>query len=91
MNRAVFAALKPGGVFGVIDHAAATGSPTSTAEALHRIDEATVVKEIRAAGFELGGQADFLRNPADDRSKSVFDPSVQGKTDRFVLKFVKPR
>lgn len=91
MNRTVFAALKPGGVFGVIDHAAAAGSPTSTAEALHRIDEATVVREIRAAGFELGGQADFLRNAADDRSKSVFDPSVAGKTDRFVLRFVKPR
>jgi predicted methyltransferase len=91
MNRAVFAALKPGGVFGVIDHAAAAGAPTSTAESLHRIDEATVVREIRAAGFELDGEGTFLRNAADDRLKSVFDPSVQGKTDRFVLKFVKPR
>jgi len=91
MNRSVFAALKPGGVFGVIDHSAAAGSPTSTAESLHRIDEATVVREIRAAGFELGGRADLFRSTTDNRNASVFDPSVAGKTDRFVLRFVKPR
>jgi predicted methyltransferase len=91
MNRAVLAALKPGGVFVVIDHAAAAGTPTSTVESLHRIDEAVVVREITAAGFERGGEGTFLRNAADDRSASVFAPAVQGKTDRFVLKFVKPR
>jgi predicted methyltransferase len=91
MNRAVLAALKPGGVFVVIDHSAAAGTPTSTVESLHRIDEAVVVREITAAGFQPGGEGGFLRNTADDRSASVFAPAVQGKTDRFVLKFVKPR
>jgi predicted methyltransferase len=91
MNRAVFAALKPGGVFGVIDHAAAAGTPASAIESLHRIDQAVVVEEVRAAGFELGGEAGFLRNAADPRTASVFDASIAGKTDRFVLRFVKPR
>jgi predicted methyltransferase len=91
MNRAVLAALKPGGVFVVIDHSAAAGAPTSTAESLHRIDEAVVVREVTAVGFQAGGEGGFLRNTADDRSASVFAPAIQGKTDRFVLKFVKPR
>jgi predicted methyltransferase len=91
MNRAIFAALKPGGVFAIIDHAAAAGSGTSAAESLHRIDQAVVVEEVRTAGFELGGEADFLRNASDPRTASVFDPSIMGKTDRFVLRFVKPR
>lgn len=91
MNRAIFAALKPGGVFVVIDHAAAAGAPTSTAESLHRIDEAVVVREVTAAGFRADGSASFLRNTADNHTASVFDPSMAGKTDRFVLKFVKPR
>ena len=91
MNRAVFAALKPGGVFGIIDHAAAAGTPASAVESLHRIDQAIVVAEVRAAGFQLAGEADFLRNAADPRTASVFDASIAGKTDRFVLRFVKPR
>ena len=91
MNRKIFAALKPGGVFGVIDHAAAAGAGSSVAESLHRIDEAVVIEEVRAAGFELQGEADFLRNATDDHSAAVFAPSVQGRTDRFVLRFVKPR
>jgi predicted methyltransferase len=90
MNRAIFAALKPGGVLGIIDHAAAPGAGASAAESLHRIEERVVIDEIEAAGFELAGEADFLRNPDDDHTASVFDPSVQGKTDRFVLRFEKP-
>jgi predicted methyltransferase len=91
MNRAIFSALKPGGVFGVIDHAAAAGAGATVVESLHRIEQTVVIDEVRAAGFELQGEADFLRNPADNRSAAVFDPSVQGRTDRFVLRFVKPR
>ena len=91
MNRAVFAALKPGGVFGVIDHAARDGSGVTAIESLHRIDQAVIVDEIRRAGFELDAEGDFLRNPSDPRTASVFDPSIAGRTDRFVLRFVKPR
>jgi predicted methyltransferase len=90
MNRTVLAALKPGGVFGVIDHASAAGAGTRAVEPLHRIEKSVVIDEIRAAGFELAGEADFLRNPADPHDARVYDPSIAGKTDRFVLRFQKP-
>jgi predicted methyltransferase len=90
MNRAIFAALKPGGVLGIIDHDAAAGAGVSVVESLHRIEKQIVVDEVRRAGFMLADEGNFLRNPEDDHSKSVFDPAVQGKTDRFVLRFEKP-
>jgi predicted methyltransferase len=88
LNRAVFAALKPGGVYGIIDHEAGAGAGASKVEALHRIEKKTVVDEVQAAGFELAREGDFLRNPADDHSAKIFD--LAGKTDRFVLRFEKP-
>jgi predicted methyltransferase len=91
MNRAVFAALKPGGVYGIIDHAAAAGTGISTTESLHRIDKQFLISEVEAAGFKLAAEADFLSNPSDDHSVGIFDPSMRGKTDRFVLRFEKPR
>jgi predicted methyltransferase len=91
MNRAVFSALKPGGTFVIVDHAAAPGSGPDTAQSLHRIDPAIVIEELRAAGFELGSEADFLNNPEDPHTAGVFDQSIRGQTDRFVLQFVKPR
>jgi predicted methyltransferase len=90
MNRAIFAALKPGGVLGIIDHDAAAGAGNSVVESLHRIEKQVVIEEVRRAGFMLADEGNFLRNPEDDHSKSVFDPAVQGKTDRFVLRFEKP-
>jgi predicted methyltransferase len=86
--KAVYAALKPGGVLGVIDH---VGEADADNKELHRIEEARAVAAARAAGFQLKAQADLLRNPADDHSKNVFDPSIRGKTDRFVLLLRKPR
>lgn len=91
INRLMFAALKPGGTLILIDHAAADGSGDSHSGKLHRIDIATVKAELTAAGFVLEGESDVLRNPADPRTASVFDPSIQGKTDQFVLKFRKPQ
>ena len=92
MNATAFAALKPGGVYIVIDHAAVAGSPVATSgqSALHRIDQATVRREVEAAGFVFDGEADFLRNPADPRTASVFDESIRGHTDQFVMRFRKP-
>lgn len=90
MNRAIFAALKPGGVLGIIDHAAAADAGASVVESLHRIEEQVVVDEVLRAGFMLADEGKFLGNPEDDHTKSVFDPAVQGKTDRFVLRFEKP-
>lgn len=90
MNRAVLQALKPGGLFVVIDHAAQAGSGARDVKELHRVDEALVREEILAAGFRLAAESDLLRNQEDTRDKIVFDPRVRGKTDRFLLKFVKP-
>jgi predicted methyltransferase len=92
MNRAAFAALKPGGLYVIIDHSAVTGAPVETdAEtAIHRIDQAVVRQEVEAAGFVFDSEADFLRNPADGRTISVFDEAIRGQTDQFVMRFRKP-
>ena len=88
LNRAVFAALKPGGVYGIVDHDAGPGAGTGKIESLHRVEKKVVVDEIQAAGFKLAGDGAFLRNSADDHSKKIFD--LAGNTDRFVLRFDKP-
>lgn len=90
LNRRVMASLKPGGVYGIIDHHAGAGAGTSVIESLHRIEESVIVDEITTAGFVLAERGDFLSNPDDDRSVRVFDPSIRGQTDRFVLRFEKP-
>jgi predicted methyltransferase len=82
------AALKPGGIVGVVDHYAAAGSdPFASVMAVHRIDPAVVRRDFVAAGFALDGESDVLRNPNDDHSLSVFNATVIGRTDRFVLRF----
>ncbi len=90
VDKAAFAALKPGGYFIVLDHAAEAGSGVRDTSTLHRIDEATVKAEVTAAGFELAGESNVLRNPADTHALAVFDPAIRGHTDQFVLKFRKP-
>lgn len=90
-NKAVFAALKPGGVYIVLDHVATAGAPADVTETLHRIDPAVVKQEVAAAGFKFEGQSDVLKHPTDDHTAKVFDASVRGKTDQFVLKFRKPK
>ena len=90
LNRRVLAALKPGGVYGIIDHHAAEGAGTSVVESLHRIEASVIVEEITGAGFELAASGGFLSNPDDDHSLMVFDPDIRGRTDRFVLRFEKP-
>jgi predicted methyltransferase len=89
-NKAVFAALKPGGIFMVVDHAAAAGDGIKDTETLHRIDPAAAKSEIEAAGFVLEAQSDVLRNPDDSHALRIFDPAIRGKTDKFVFKFRKP-
>jgi len=89
MNRALFEALRPGGVLVVADHSAAPGAGVSVAKSLHRIEESVLRREIEAAGFRLEAAGDFLRHPEDPRDAIVFRPKVP--VDEFVLKFVKPR
>ncbi|HEY2344437.1 MAG TPA: methyltransferase [Xanthomonadaceae bacterium] len=90
LNRAVFAALKPGGVFVIVDHVAETGAGMRDTDTLHRIDPEIVKQQVTAAGFEFAGESDVLRNPADPHTIKVFDPSIRGHTDQFVFKFRKP-
>jgi predicted methyltransferase len=91
VNAQVFKALKPGGVYLVVDHAAAPGSPLTVADTLHRIDPAIVKQEVQAAGFKFEGESDVLKDPADDHTASVFSPAIRGKTDQFIYKFRKPK
>lgn len=90
LNKAVFDALKPGGVYFIVDHAAAAGAGEDVLLSLHRIDEDVVKREVLAAGFVLEAESPLLRNPADDRKRMVFDREVDRNTDQFVLKFRKP-
>jgi predicted methyltransferase len=89
MNQRLYAALKPGGRLVVVDHSAKPGTGTSVAKALHRIDEAVVVAEFTRVGFVLDAEGQFLRNPSDTRDISSGDGQVM--TDKFVLRFVRPR
>ena len=90
MNRRIFDALRPGGTFVVIDHAAAAAAGTAVAESLHRIAPRAVEKEVTAAGFLLEDVSPHLRNPQDDLSRSAFDESIRGGTDRFFHLYRKP-
>lgn len=90
LNRKIYNALKPGGVYFIIDHNAEPGSGTRDTERLHRIDPEVIKREVLAAGFRLAAESDLLRHPEDDHTGMVFAPGTRGATDRSVLKFVKP-
>lgn len=90
VNKHIFDALKPGGTYFVLDHAAQAGSGARDTNTLHRIDEEQVKKEVEAAGFKFVGDSNILRNKADARTAKVFDPEIRGHTDQFILKFRKP-
>lgn len=90
MNAAVFAALKPGGRYVVIDHEAAPGTGISAVSTLHRIEGDYLRREVEAAGFVFEGESRAVANPADDHSLNVFDAGIRGRTDQFVYRFRKP-
>jgi predicted methyltransferase len=89
-NKQVFDALKPGGVYVIIDHVAPRGSGAADTNTLHRIDPMQVKKEVEAAGFKFDGESDALRNPQDPHTAKVFDESIRGHTDQFIYRFRKP-
>ena len=89
-NKAVFVALRPGGLYIVLDHVARAGSPPDVTDTLHRIEPAVVRREVEAAGFRFIGGSSVLANPADPHDKGVFDDSIRGKTDQFIYKFRRP-
>ena len=90
LNKAVFDALKPGGTYIVLDHAA-DAEPADATSSLHRINPETVKKEVTAAGFKFAGESTVLRNPADDHKKKVFEAGEHDHTDQFIYKFTKPK
>lgn len=90
MDRAAFNALRPGGVYIVIDHSAIAGTTDDQAHPIHRIDQDVVRREVESVGFVYDGETQVLRNPADPRTASVFDDSIQGHTDQFAMRFRKP-
>ena len=87
VNAAVFKALKPGGIYGIVDHSAQAGTGDTQTTTLHRIDEDFLIKDVEKAGFKLAGASSALRHPEDDRTWLVF--KHRGQTDRFMLKFTK--
>ena len=89
-NRHVYESLKPGGTYFIPDHQANPGTGEAQIVALHRIEKAQVIREVQAAGFKLVAEGDALHRTGDDHTKSIFDKSIQGHTDQYMLKFVKP-
>jgi predicted methyltransferase len=89
MNQRLYAALKPGGRFVIVDHSAKAGSGIGVTHTLHRIDRDVVVAEVTQAGFVLEAEGQFLRNPSDTREVRSGDGRIN--TDKFVLRFVKPK
>ncbi|CAN5204388.1 class I SAM-dependent methyltransferase [soil metagenome] len=90
VNAAAFAALKPGGLYVIVDHYAAAGTGITVANTLHRIDIEAVKSEVEAAGFLLDGESGVLSNSTDPLTANVFDPSIRGHTSQFMLRFRKP-
>lgn len=90
-NKAVYAALKPGAVYIVLDHVAAENSPEDVTDTLHRIEPATVRREVEAAGFKFESESPVLANPGDPHTATVFDKSIRGHTDQFIFRFRKPK
>jgi len=86
--KAVYTMLKPGGVFGVTDHVGNDGADNA---ALHRIPKHFLLEDAKAAGFVVDGESDMLAHAADDHTKVVFDPTLRGKTDQFVVRLRKPK
>jgi predicted methyltransferase len=91
LNTAVYKALKPGGLFVIVDHRGRPGTGLKETDTLHRIDVAAVKAQVTRAGFRFEGESPLLANPKDPLTVAVFDKSIRGHTDQFVLKFRKPR
>jgi predicted methyltransferase len=89
-NRHVYDSLKPGGIYFILDHQANPGTGEAQIAALHRIEKSQVIREVEAAGFRLVAKGSALHRTADDHTKPIFDNSIRGRTDQFMLKFVKP-
>jgi predicted methyltransferase len=91
LNAKILKALKPGGIYFIVDHNARPGSGTEDTQKLHRIDPAVIKQEVTAAGFELVEESKLLARADDDHTKMVFTPGLRGLTDQSIFKFRKPK
>ncbi len=89
MNKKAFDALKPGGIYLVVDHVA-NPDTVNAPDTVHRIDPAVLRREIEAVGFRFDGESPALRKPADDHTLMVMNPAIRGKTDQIIYRFRKP-
>lgn len=90
LNQTVMQCLKPGAVFGVLDHAARPGKGFDDAHECHRIEKSSLIDEVTGYGFALAGESDCLENDTDPRDKIPFEKGLRDHTCRFVVKFTKP-
>lgn len=93
MNRAVFSALRPGGIYAIVDHSARAGAGLADVQTFHRIEESILVAEVLRAGFQPATRAEFLRHPEDTRDWNDSGRAAgerRGQSDRFALTFVRP-
>ena len=90
VNKAIFASLKPGGTYIIVDHRAVKGAGVEISDKLHRADEDVIKQQVEAAGFKLAAESKILTRPNDDDSKRVFEAGEHDHTDQMVLKFRKP-
>jgi predicted methyltransferase len=90
-DKGVYAALKPGGTFFILDHEGWPGMTDADIAKVHRIEKAQVIREVTSAGFKLAAEGTFLHRPNDDHHMVIFDPKIRGHTDQYALKFVKPQ
>ena len=88
-NKRIYDALKPGGIYFILDHQANPGTDDAGIAKVHRIEKSVVIKEVAAAGFKLVGESNVLHRPADDHTKMSSDPAIKSHTDQFLLKFQK--
>ncbi len=88
-NKRVYDALKPGGIYFILDHQANPGTDDAQIAKVHRIEKAQVIKEVTAAGFKLAGESNVLHRTTDDHTKGSSDPAIKSHTDQFLLKFQK--
>ena len=83
----IYAALKPGGVLGVMDHVGIVGEDNKS---LHRMTPALARDLLVRSGFDIEAESDLFANPADDHKLMVYDETIYLKTDRFLFRARKP-
>jgi len=89
LDEAVFEALRPGGLYGIVDHTRRHMEPDGPENA-RRVDPVRLIHEVLQAGFEFVAWTDLHYRPDDELRYEVGRHTVKGNTDRFTFLFRKP-